>query len=233
MAAFLQNVKNIINPSRIDDIKSSIGKHSGLNLGNRFNVIITPPNQTLLNLDIQNIATNVLSGNFKPGQLINDPRDFSILCESCTLPGKQIETIDDANDTNWRVTRKIPYNYSFGEQAVTFSFHMTNDFYLRKIFDRWQNLIVDPNSRLINYESEYCTDTIIQVLNQENLVAYAVRLKNSFPTTVSENELNNGSSDPMKLQVTLSYETYVVERPLTSMLKGVSAQLGSVLKKII
>jgi hypothetical protein len=86
-------VSNILGNS-IENLKSSIVKHSGVAQENRFAVYMTPPAQTLFNLDLRNIVTSALSGTFNARNLVNDPRDITILCESCTLPGRQILTAD-------------------------------------------------------------------------------------------------------------------------------------------
>ena len=39
----------------IDDLKSTVAKKGGLAPANRFNVIFTPPSQSLLNLNVENI----------------------------------------------------------------------------------------------------------------------------------------------------------------------------------
>ena len=58
----------------IDDLKSTFNKHGGLAQTNRFHVIFTPPEQSLLNLDFQSIVSQSLSGGFNLKNLVNDPR---------------------------------------------------------------------------------------------------------------------------------------------------------------
>ena len=57
-----------------------------------------------------------------PANLIPDPRDISILCESVNLPGRQITTIDYQAE---RQSIKVPY--SAMNEDVTMSFILTND----------------------------------------------------------------------------------------------------------
>ena len=53
----------------IEDLKSTIVKKGGLAKANRFNVIFTPPTQSLLNLDPQQIISSAISGNFSAKKL--------------------------------------------------------------------------------------------------------------------------------------------------------------------
>ena len=83
---FLDTVKNRINPTSLESFGANIGKHGGLAVQNRFAVIMTPPQASLLNFDLQGSVSSLLSGTFSLGSLINDPRDVALLCESCSSP---------------------------------------------------------------------------------------------------------------------------------------------------
>ena len=50
--SFLNKLKQVVNPTRIDDFKSTIGKHQGLARNNRFLIFMRPPAQSILNIDI-------------------------------------------------------------------------------------------------------------------------------------------------------------------------------------
>mgnify|MGYP003321929642 FL=1 len=78
----------------IEAIKSTISKKGGLAPSNRFQVIFAPPAVSLLNLNPENIVGSIISGGFSIANLINDPRDISILCTKATLPGRTVSTFD-------------------------------------------------------------------------------------------------------------------------------------------
>ena len=65
----------------LDKFKGSISKHGGHAVNNRFNVIFTPPERSLLNIDGAAILSQALTGGFNLKNLINDPRDISLLCQ--------------------------------------------------------------------------------------------------------------------------------------------------------
>lgn len=224
----IDDVTNTLNPSTIDSFKSVIGKRQGLAVANRFVVIMQPPQASLLNFDLQSVAAGALSGTFSPASFINDPRDVAILCESCSLPGRNIDTLDH---TDFRQSTKRPQGYT--NEDVNFVFHLTNDYYMKKMFDRWQGLILDRESYKLNYKTDYATDIIIQQLNHKNIPVYGVRLKNAFPTGVNSIELSNSSADTtQRLNVTMTYDDFEVEGAITSVLSGIKTAIGGIVKLI-
>ena len=135
--------------SSIDKLKSTISQKGGLAPANRFSVIFTPRSQSILNLDIQGLIGSAVSGNFSPSQLVNDPRDIAILCQSVTLPGSTIATYEEGLH---KQVRKFPY--TFIDDEVTMSFLLTNDYYMRKMFDNWMSNIVNKESHLVGYKND-------------------------------------------------------------------------------
>lgn len=225
----LNNIKNAINPSKIDDFSATISKHSGLSKANRFAVIFSPPAQTLLNLDVQEITRSIFSGQFGLNDLINDPRDIAILCESVQIPGRRISSIDYGSNQDW-YTSKIPQGFINDEVNMTFL--LTNDYYMRKIFDRWMDSIVSNNDYLISYEKDYYTDVTIQALDNNNFPVYGVKLKNAYPLGVNSMSLDNLANDTIsKLTVSFAFENFLPEGSIKSLLGGISKQ-ASILRRL-
>jgi hypothetical protein len=196
----------------IEDLKATISKKGGLARANRFRVIFTPPTQSLLNLNPQTIISSVISGNFSAKNLINDPRDIDILCDSVSIPGRQISTIDYIAE---KQSVKIPYGELHDD--VTCTFLLTNDYYMKTVFDSWIGSIVDIDQYSLAYKKDITTDVIIQQLDEENTPIYGVKLEGAFPTTVNDIELSNESENTIqKLGVSFSYDKYVPEGPLSS-----------------
>ncbi len=208
----LEEIIRIMNS--IDNLKSTIQKKGGLAMQNRFQVFFTPPTadslKSLVNKDpkalVGDIAKNALQGG-SIKNLIPDPRDISILCESLQLPGRQITTADYIAE---RQTVKVPYGVI--NEDVTMSFLLTNDYYMKRLFDSWLSGIVDVEKYRVGYKKDFTTDVIIQQLNHKNIPVYSVRLENAFPVTVSAVSLDNNSENTIqKMSVTLSYDNYVPE----------------------
>ena len=206
--------------SSIDKLKSTISQKGGLAPANRFSVIFTPPSQSILNLDIQGLIGSAVSGNFSPSQLVNDPRDIAILCQSVTLPGSTIATYEEGLH---KQVRKFPY--TFIDDEVTMSFLLTNDYYMRKMFDNWMSNIVNKESHLVGYKNDYSVDVIIQQLNQKNIPVYGVKLEKAFPTAISSSELSQDSGEFVRFEVTWAYDKYKPEGPLSSTLSTIKSGL--------
>ena len=207
------DINNALNPSKIDDFKSTIGKRGGLATSNRFSVTIVPPTASLLNL----------GGLFGEGPVVNDPRDISILCDSCSIPGRAIQTGD--YDAFGATPRKYPTNIM--EEDVAFTFTLTNDVYIKKLFDNWLESIIDPVSNLVSYDTEYKVDTHIQMLDKNNATIYGVRLIDSYPTSVNSIDLSNESAgDKTQVSVNMTYKRFVHETGLRSIINSTDDKLN-------
>ena len=199
-------VSNILGNS-IENLKSSIVKHSGVAQENRFAVYMTPPAQTLFNLDLRNIVTSALSGTFNARNLVNDPRDIAILCESCTLPGRQIMTADYQLLQH---SQKRPN--SFLNEDVTFTFILTNDYYIKRIFDKWSEQVMSFTNYRANYPVDYVTDVTIVQLNKQNLPIYQIVLNNAYPISFNPITLDNTAENAIqKFSVTMTYDNFFVD----------------------
>ena len=171
--------------SRIDILKSTITRRGGLAKPNRFNVIFDPP---------------ALVGAISSG------REMTILCESCTLPGRQIMTTEYASV---KKSEKIPYNYL--NEDVNMSFHLTNDYYIKRIFDSWMELIVNFERFRTYYYSDFVSTIRIQPLDSQNRPIYEVVLFNAYPISSNSIELDNNSENTFtKLQVTMTFEDFTI-----------------------
>lgn len=218
-----------VSNSTIDDFKATVGKRAGLAKTNKFMVIMTPPFNTFINNDFQGLVSQALSGNIGVNDLINDPRDVALLCESCSLPGRQITTLE-YEDEGYRNQVKVPYSYI--NEDVTFTFHLTNDYYIKKIFEQWIASIINQQDHTVNYYGTVGTDVIIQQLDHRNIPVYGVKLRGAYPTAINSISLDNTANDgTQKLSVTMTYENYVQEGSVSSMISGAKGLLDNIFPK--
>ena len=221
----------------IDNLKSTISKRGGLTPTNRFNVILTPPQATLFDINafdptdidsipggVQSLASSLLSGSANIKSLFNDPRDISLLCESTSLPGRSISTFELSQGQQ---VNKFPYSYIDGE--ISFTFMVTNDFYIHRLFDTWLKLVLNPDAYQVGYKSDYSTDVIIQLLNQKNIPVHGVKLIKAYPISMSELTLDNNSTNGyQKLTVTFAYDKFISEGPISSTRSVIDEARGSI-----
>ena len=203
-------------PATIDSLKSSIGRRGGLAKANRFALYITHPGKkpSLLNTDFPSIISGSLQSLFSGGGLnlkkfFEDPRDMYLLCESITMPGRQIATVEHFTDL-----KAIKKPYAYMNEDVTAVFHLTNDMHCWNFFNSWQQMVIDTTGdRGVAFLHDIGSEVIIQVMAPGDFVpAKTIRLRNAFPTTLASVELSNASENTtLRVSVTLSYEDWSEE----------------------
>ena len=217
----------ILNPSSIDAFKGMLAKRGGLAPGNKFMVIMSPPQKTregtsllggLINIDLQSLATNALSGNFNLKSFINDPRDIGLLCDSCILPARAFETAAYAQGGTGGSTRQYIINSSF--TPVSFTFHLTQDYYVRKMFESWMGMCLNTGNRKQPYPHSYRKDVVIQQLSDQNVPIFGVKLLNAFPTSFEPVVLSNENTATQKFIVNMAYDSFVPQNGLGSAITG-------------
>jgi hypothetical protein len=208
----------------IDNLRSTIGKRGGLARTNRFSVYMNPPTGGLLNLDLQGMVTNLIQGDANLASMFNDPRDIAILCKSCTLPGRQITTMDYQTS---KQPIKVPY--SFINEDVSFTFYLTDDYYIKKMFDKWMETVFDSNNYKVQYKENFTTDITIQQLGNNDIPVYSVVLENAYPISVSSVTLDNSSENTVQeVTVTMTYENFRHEGLLESTLSIAGQVFGQI-----
>ena len=198
-------------PVNIDSMKATINYHGGIARGNRYCVYIVHPSKSMNNLlrvDPATLLNNLTSGQgLHLGDFINNPIDMFLLCQTCLLPGKRISTTEATHNHN---LAKKPYSMATDE--VTMSFLLTNDYYIKKYFDLWQEMIVDSthNHYKTHYKKEYVTDVTIQQLSISNdiIPGYAIKLENAYPIQLGAVELGEASEGLIEVTVTWEYDNW-------------------------
>jgi len=198
-------------PVSIDTMKSTINRRGGVARPNRFGVYITHPSKSinsLLNFNPATLLSNLISGDgVNIADFISDPRDMFILCKSVTMPGKRITTTEAMH--NHHLSKKP---YSAATDEVTMTFMLTNDYYIKKYFDMWQEMIVDTSGKHYKtfYKSEYSTDVTIQQLSQGNDIVpgYSIKLLNAYPIQVGAIELSSEGEGLLEVSITWEYDNF-------------------------
>jgi hypothetical protein len=198
-------------PVSIDTIKSTINRRGGVARGNRYAVYVAHPSKSvnsLLKFDPATLLNNLISGDgVHIGDFINDPRDLFLLCQACTLPGKRILTTEAGHNHN---LSKKPYSMMTEEVVMTFL--LTNDYYIKKYFDMWQEMIIDSTHEHYKafYKRDYSADVLIQQLTgaSDIVPGYTVKLENAYPIQISSVELGNASDGLLEISVTWEYDNW-------------------------
>lgn len=168
----------------VDDIKAVVGNQGGFARTNFFAVTFNGP-----------------------ASISPDPVIINALCESASLPGRSISTFEHG-----MVRHAIKRPYGYINDDVTLTFYVTNDFYIKKIWEQWMNTIINDVNDKVGYRDDYAMDVTISVLNLNHNEIHQVTLTKAYPITINAIELNNGSENElMRLSVTLTYEDYTTK----------------------
>ena len=134
-------------------------------------------------------------------------RNLALQCESAELPGKTMQTADVKI---YGPTFKVPYQTQYGDTSLTFL--CTNDFYERKLFDRWMEAIHPTDTNNLRFpkgeKSRYMTN--IKIIQYDDFIKqiYAVELIDAFPIGVAPQALSWADDNFHRLQISFAYQKY-------------------------
>ena len=134
-------------------------------------------------------------------------RYLSLQCESAELPSKNFVT-DDVKI--YGPTFKVPYQTQYSDMTLTFI--CTNDFYERKLFERWMEAIMPTDTNNMRYpkgeNSRYMTEITIKQYNEDVTQIFAAKLIDAYPIGISAQPLNWGEDNFHRLSIQFAYQRY-------------------------
>jgi hypothetical protein len=134
-------------------------------------------------------------------------RYLALQCESAELPGKTFQTADVKI---YGPTFKVPYQTQYSDMSLTFL--CTNEFYERKLFDRWMECIHPTDTNNLRFpkgqNSRYLTN--IKIIQYDDFIKqiYAVELIDAFPIGVAPMTLNWAEDGFHRLSVQFGYQRF-------------------------
>lgn len=206
---FLSNIRakeGLAKPSRFQvilPVPTYVGEFIGQNI---FEKIVNLPNT--LTQDITDFANSFSKQD--PQSVSSSPsitRYLSLQCENAELPGKSLITADEKI---YGPTFKIPYQTQYSDMNLTFL--CTNEFYERKLFDRWMESIMPSDTNNLRYargtNSRYLTN--IKIIQYDDFIKqiYAVELVDAYPIAISPQPLNWAEDNFHRLSVQFAYSHY-------------------------
>ncbi len=160
-------------------------------------------------------------------------RYLALQCESAELPGKTLATADVKI---YGPTFKVPYQTLYTDTNLTFL--CTNDFFERKLFDRWMEAIMPSDTNNLRFpkgqQSRYLTN--IKIIQYDDFIKqiYAVELLDAFPVGVAPQTLSWSEDGFHRLSISFAYQRY---RPIYEgtydLAAAATALFGSGLSRIL
>jgi hypothetical protein len=140
--------------------------------------------------------------------IASNKEKIALFCEQTEIPGVNLDT---TKVRTYGETRESVYDKVY--DTFTMSFYMDNDFIVKQMFDTWIDKIYNPLTRHLNYPEQYITDKIrIFVQDTQDRDRYVVTLHEAHVKTVAPMQLNYGSRDILRLNVTFVYKYASYER---------------------
>jgi hypothetical protein len=204
---------------------TNIKAHDGPAKPSRFEVILPIPSyinsfvgnsvlEQLINLpnNIVSSVTDIFSAPQDPATRTTNAslsRYLALQCETAELPGRTLLTQDVKI---YGPTFKVPYQSQYND--INLGFICTNDFYERKLFDRWIEAIHPSDTNNMRFpkgnSTRYmCNITIIQYDDFIKKI-YSVELVDAFPIGVAAQPLSWSEDNFHRLSVQFAYQRYKV-----------------------
>ena len=151
--------------------------------------------------------------------------DFtSLYCEMASLPPVNIST---KSFKIFGPTYQRPFGAEYGGEGISLTFHVDRDMNVKKFFDDWTSIVVDPDSGLVNYQENYISTLTLRQLDEQENVTYELELYEAFPRSVNLLELNNSAQNQThRLNVLFAYRYWKdMDREFQTMPMDIPRQL--------
>ena len=165
-------------------------------------------------------------------------RYLALQCEVSELPGKAIQTADVKI---YGPTFKVPYQTQYND--TSFTFLCTNDFFERKLFDRWTESIMPTDTNNLRFPkgqrgeglgTRYMTNIKIIQYNEFIQQIYAIELIDAFPIGIAAQPVNWAEDNFHRLSVQFAYQKYrVIYDGTFDLAAAATAVLGSAASRLL
>lgn len=211
---------------------SNIKTKDGLAKNNRFEVILPIPEyiakfiktstlEKLINLpntivtDVSDAINQILGSEPADAQGKSSnaaiSRYLALQCESAELPGKSLVTADVKI---YGPIFKVPYQTQYQDGTTTLTFLCTNEFYERKLFDRWIEAIMPSDTNNLRFpkgeDTRYMTN--IKVIQYDDFIKqiYAIEMIDAYPISIASQPLSWSEEGFHRLTIQFAYQKYRV-----------------------
>jgi hypothetical protein len=173
----------------------SLVKNESLAHSNQYSAVFyLPPN-------LRNIHTSTTSKN--------NLQRLTLLCDSVSIPGLSVIT---NNVAVYGEERQMPTQRLFSDMTMTF--YVDHNMEVKRIFDLWMDMIINPRTRSAYYYEDYIANIELYVHDRNFNVTYKVALFECYPKAIQQIDMSYASRDVLKMQINFEYKYYLVEDKL-------------------
>jgi hypothetical protein len=185
----------------LNDLLGHLNSDDGYATPNRFEVVLPhPPKVASVN---GGGIFNIFESFFTSLGRQSDNRGISLRCESVTLPGRTLNTLDDTNI--YGPVRQIVDGVTYAED-VTMMFQSSSGLAERAFFEDWQRQAFNDVNWNVKYHKDYVSTIEIYLLDRQDKRRYGIKLFDAFPKTIGAIDLNYASNNEIiKTPVTFSF----------------------------
>ncbi len=152
---------------------------------------------------LASIKSDIARPNRFKVEFPNDDGIVGLLCYSCTLPQRAIQTFELKQ-------RGVPYKVPFSQdyQPITFSFYANPTYNTRRFFEEWHKEVVQTfKMNVMGTYDVFAKKARIYTLDRTGRIRYRVNIFEAWPLNIGEVDLNYGTNNTYStVTVTLTYK---------------------------
>jgi hypothetical protein len=209
---FLSNIKakdGLARPSRYEVILPIPGYINEFISSSALEKFFNIPNNIIA--DITADINGIIGGGREETRTSNPAisRYLALQCESAELPGKTLLTQDVKI---YGPGFKVPYQTQYQETTLTFV--CTNEFYERKLFERWMEAIMPTDTNNLRYAKDDKTRymTNVQIIQYDDFIKkiFVIELIDAFPISIASQPLSWSEEGFHRVSVQFTFQKYRV-----------------------
>ena len=130
-----------------------------------------------------------------------DDVEMSSMIQDLAFPGRQITS---TGYDMFRNSSEMPTGYV--NSQLTISWILTGDLFVKTFFEKWLELIVDPESYLVAYQDTYTLPLLsINLHDTTGKIKKTVQIDSVYPKSMKELALTSGDGAPSLLTIEFAY----------------------------
>lgn len=171
----------------LDRVRAEILSGAGLARTNRFEVVITPPPALADKYDVSYLASSYI--------------------EQASMPMLNIFT---KAQKIFGPSYQRPITSEYGGEGMPITFHVDRDMRIRRFFEDWMHVVINPETFTVGYQQDYISTVLIKQLDEQEKITHEIKLLEAFPKNMNIMELNNASTNQThRLNIIFAYRYWV------------------------